>query len=225
MIIKCLNIRNMDEDKYRILWNAVPEEKKRSAEKFYHKEDAYRSICAEILIRFCIHETTGTLSFFDMKRNAYGKPYISGIEDFCFNLSHAGEWVVIAYGRKEVGIDVEMMRTDMTGIVNSCYGKSEKAYIFSAEGREKDERAIEIWTMKESYVKYRGMGLSLEFDSFDVKEMEKNGIPCFFRTWRLPGGYYMTVCGEETDIRIEQASPEDLIRFAGLKDDKELILE
>ena len=78
--------------------------------------------------------------------------------------------------------------------------------------------------MKESCAKYRGMGLSLEFDSFDVKEME-NRIPYFFRTCRLPDGYYMTLCGEKTDIRIERAEPEDLIRFIDLKDNKESILE
>lgn len=219
MIIKCLNLKDMDTDRYQLFLSVVSEMRRRNAGKYYRKEDAYRCVCAEVLLQACIFETTGKLENFDLTLNSFGKPYVLGMRHFFFNLSHAGEWVVIAYGGRELGIDVEKVRDNMDGIVDSCYGKKEKEYVSFGDFETRNERATEIWTMKESYVKYKGIGLSLEFSSFDVKEDEflstegEQKSKFFIKTWKLAADYYVSVCCEEKIIRIDKLSIDDMSDF------------
>lgn len=111
-----------------------------------------------------------------------GKPYIEGYEDFCFNISHAGDMVAIAYGNSSVGIDIEQVRcreNDLK-VAKRCFAEEEysfitdDAYKLDMEGisRSKEERFFMVWTMKEAYLKYKGTGISVPMKSFVVKPYE-----------------------------------------------------
>lgn len=195
----------MDRITYELLKSEVSKERREKASRYVHIEDAYRSICAELLIRVCYSEFTRESRFPRILYERYGKPYLEDNDFFHFNISHSGEWVVIAYGDKEVGIDVEKVSDEMAEIAPIWMTGSELNRIDMPEGIKKTEEITKLWTMKESYLKYRGTGLYTAMKSFGVlEEMKKYNGEVKFHTRRLSGNYYMTVCGADEEINAEE---------------------
>ena len=129
----------------------------------------------------------------------YGKPYIQGAEDFFFSASHSGKWVVTAYGSSQVGADVEVIKSGSSSIAEGCFTQSEQDYVF-ADDEGADERFIKLWTLKESYIKYLGTGLSTPLDSFTVYA-DRAPIctdaddSLTFTNIRFDHEHYLSVCG------------------------------
>src|SRR5450432_864531 len=48
-----------------------------------------------------------------LRRGAHGKPALEGATSLQFNLSHSGEAAVFAFGRMELGVDIERIRPDV----------------------------------------------------------------------------------------------------------------
>lgn len=117
-------------------------------------------------------------------RGKNGKPYIEGYEDFCFNLSHSGDYVALVYGDRQLGIDMEQLkqkniRERDIKVAKRCFTETECAYVTGGD----EESFFEIWTMKESYLKYTGQGISVPLNSFEVNpgemaayEIKEDGI-------------------------------------------------
>ncbi|MBQ9936356.1 MAG: 4'-phosphopantetheinyl transferase superfamily protein [Lachnospiraceae bacterium] len=121
-----------------------------------------------------------------ISKKEQGKPYIVGYEDFCFNISHAGDMVAIAYGDSPVGIDIELVRcreNDLK-VAKRCFAEeeyrfiTEEAYELDMENisRSKEERFFMVWTMKEAYLKYKGTGISVPMKSFVVRPYENKVV-------------------------------------------------
>jgi 4'-phosphopantetheinyl transferase len=68
----------------------------------------------------------------------------------------------------EVGADVEdTLRPGQTvEIANSYFAPAEAAALRALPLERQRERFFELWTLKESYIKARGMGLSLPLEQF-----------------------------------------------------------
>jgi 4'-phosphopantetheinyl transferase len=86
-----------------------------------------------------------------------------------FNLSNAIHLVVCLVSEAgEVGVDVEpLARADrVLDVASVVFTASERAELARLEPRLRERRAVELWTLKESYMKARGLGFSLPPDSF-----------------------------------------------------------
>ena len=101
------------------------------------------------------------------RSNEYGKPAIEPGVGIDFNLSNSRELVVclIAQGG-EVGVDVEPF-TRASGIAEVAprvFSELERSQLDGLADRERLDRGVSLWTLKEAYIKARGMGLSLPLD-------------------------------------------------------------
>jgi 4'-phosphopantetheinyl transferase len=104
--------------------------------------------------------------------NAYGRPEIVSPASAAwlrFNLSHSGGLVACAVGqRADLGIDVE----DPARVVNhleigeSFFAEAEISALRTASTERRSEVFFQIWTLKESYIKALGVGLSVPLSSF-----------------------------------------------------------
>ena len=99
--------------------------------------------------------------------NEHGKP---GIEPECglrFNLSNSEAITVclIARGR-EVGVDVEPRRraAQIAEVARKAFSAQEREQLEALEGEARMERALTLWTLKEAYIKARGMGMALPLE-------------------------------------------------------------
>lgn len=99
-----------------------------------------------------------------------GKPRLPG-EDIRFNLSRAGDGVLIGFTRgADIGVDVERVKDGYTGeeIAGKFFAPSEMAALTGLPESSRSEAFFRVWTAKEAYLKARGDGLAYPLDAFAV---------------------------------------------------------
>lgn len=97
-----------------------------------------------------------------------GKPYFSNIENLYYNLSHSGDYVVLAMSDTNVGIDIQKIEPKIKNVAKRFFTDEENQYLNSLDGEERIFAFYKIWSVKESYIKYTGRGLRQELSSFNV---------------------------------------------------------
>jgi 4'-phosphopantetheinyl transferase len=104
----------------------------------------------------------------------HGKPAIACANSkpaISFNLSHSHGLAMVAIAHKrEVGIDVELIRPDFAGeqIAKRYFSGTEVAELNALPTQQRAESFFLCWTRKEAYIKARGDGLHTPLDSFSV---------------------------------------------------------
>lgn len=86
-----------------------------------------------------------------------------------FNLSHTkGLVAVAACDGHDVGVDVEdrLRRGRTTEIAHRFFSPSEVAALQALPEEARSDRFFAIWTLKEAYIKARGLGLALPLATF-----------------------------------------------------------
>ncbi|MHB0896055.1 MAG: 4'-phosphopantetheinyl transferase family protein [Spirochaetales bacterium] len=109
-----------------------------------------------------------------IERNEYGKPFLKDYVNVYFNISHTKEAIVCALADHSIGVDIEKIRPIDLRVVEHFFAKKEKDYIFS-NSTNVDFRFTEIWTKKEAYLKWLGVGIIIPFKKFNVLELLENG--------------------------------------------------
>ena len=161
-----------DDNTYRKLLSCVDKHKQERIRKFHRWEDAYRSLLGDVLVRCVISEKYSLpIQEIGFYQDFYGKPYVKDLAGFHFNLSHSGDWIVCAVDSTPVGIDIEKIATCDLSLAKRFFTKKEYKWLVDRSEQEKDRSFFELWTMKESYIKAVGRGLSIPLDSFEIKRM------------------------------------------------------
>jgi len=104
--------------------------------------------------------------------NRYGRPDIilpDATPSLRFNLSHTPGMAICAVALdREVGVDVEDLqrRKVNLSIAHHYFSSREVADLMSLPEHRQQDAFFDYWTLKESYIKARGMGLSIPLDQF-----------------------------------------------------------
>ncbi|MGQ8873214.1 4'-phosphopantetheinyl transferase family protein [Paenibacillus sp. TSA_86.1] len=148
----------------------VSEERRTQALRFIHQADAYRSVMGEVLTRVKLSELTGIRpEEFSFTRNKYGKPALINDANVQFNVSHSGDWVALIAGSEdELGVDVEKIAPIDLQIAERFFSSSECQFLAGKPEEMQQETFYRLWTLKESYIKAVGMGLSMPLNSFAI---------------------------------------------------------
>lgn len=135
-------------------------------------------------------------------KGKYGKPFLAEHLEIHYNLSHGDGIAACIVGEKECGIDCERVRTYHANVVKRVFSDTEKAFIESADESEKDLIFFRLWTLKESYIKAIGTGLSYPLVKAefildgDVISVHPEGFR--FRQYILQNGkFVVSVCEKE----------------------------
>ncbi len=164
---KPLNDLNLFEEKLKTL----SEFRQKKVLSFKRMSDRVLSLGGGLLIGYGLKELGLYEKNIRYAQSEYGKPYFKDYPNIHFNISHSGNIAVCAFSKYSVGCDVEMLRTPDFNVAEKFFSNSEKKYIFGIENENKSEREREffkIWTLKESFVKAIGRGLSIPFKEFSV---------------------------------------------------------
>ena len=102
--------------------------------------------------------------------NGHGKPFVVSplSHGLRFNVSHTKGMVCCAITQdRDVGVDVEWLdRRVNLGIADRYFAPSEVAQLRRAPQGEQHRIFLRFWTLKESYIKARGMGLAIPLSEF-----------------------------------------------------------
>ena len=121
------------------------------------------------------------------------KPFAPGFPHF--NLSHSGDWVVLALDDGEVGVDIEGLSPGNLSVARRVLTPGELRWMEEAPL----ERFHTLWTVKEAVIKATGRGLSLDMRGFDALPLLRgNSIEVERRRWYAAAGgfegYRYAVC-------------------------------
>lgn len=211
MEIYAVKISDISEEKLNELCLLIDSEKKCKIEKFVNKKDKIRTVVGEVLIRTIIVENLKISNkYIRFNKNQYGKPYLKEYPNFNFNISHSGDYVLCAIDDKPIGVDVEEVKPiECEEIAKNFFTAKEFDYIVNQDSKFQLDRFYEIWTLKESYIKCCGQGLSMPLKSFSIEVDQFKNIKVFsnneykehmFKLFNIDLGYKVAVCSLNKEI-------------------------
>lgn len=171
IILVSLN-ESFDSTLYDELSSLISSDKKAKLDSYASLIDKKRVLYSDLLIRITIHQDLNIencdISF---DTNIYGKPFLRNNLSVHFNVSHSQNMIAVAISNKPVGIDIEYTKNVNLEIARRFFNESEIEYI-KTSSQATNRRFIEIWTKKEAYLKYLGVGLNKSLKSFNVLDKE-----------------------------------------------------
>jgi 4'-phosphopantetheinyl transferase len=136
----------------------------------HHRYAATRGLLRKLLAGYLSADPLAlNFSYSAKEKPSLSPPYSeSGIT---FNISHSGGVSLLAFTRKrEIGVDVEEVRTDfeVDTIARRFFSSKEREQLVALPREKRFEAFFRCWTQKEAYIKATGDGLSLPLSQFDV---------------------------------------------------------
>jgi len=127
--------------------------------RYLYATDKNRAIITRGSLRFLLgkylNKKPSSLLFEVAKNN---KPYLKNESGSAlhYNISHSGNWVILAVADKEVGVDIEYINPqfDYQDILTDNFSEDEISFIM-----ENPEHFFTLWTRKEALTKATGIGL------------------------------------------------------------------
>lgn len=150
------------------LLSYVSDEKAVQIKKLYYNMDKKLSLYAQVAVKLIVQKEFGIdIDKISIVNDDLGKPYIEGHEKIFFNISHTHNVIAIAFSDNKVGVDIEKETENSVGIAKRFFTEEEYEYIVEIS-EEPMKAFLEIWTKKEAFVKYLGLGLRKPLDDFCV---------------------------------------------------------
>ncbi|NLM10171.1 MAG: 4'-phosphopantetheinyl transferase superfamily protein [Clostridiaceae bacterium] len=202
-------VGTLEKSKYDKLLTYISVEKQKRINRFHRYQDAQRTLIGDILVRYLLCKRLGVRNkelIFGV--NEYGKPFLVNSTDAEFNISHSGEWVVCSIDNMPVGIDIEQVKPIDISIAERFFSKEEVKSLMSKCIAEREAYFYDLWTLKESYIKAVGKGLSIPLNSFTIRIVKNNITVCsanetdnyYFKQYYIDQEYKMAVCSSKNEF-------------------------
>lgn len=168
---------------------ALSEYRREKLSKQRLPESRRQSVGAELMLQKALYDFDPRLPWPpEIMVNTYGKPEWK-LEGLYFSCSHSGRIAACALSDRPVGLDVQELTDCRDSLVCRFFAPEERALIARSTDRDRD--FTRIWTLKESWIKAIGTGLSTPLESFSVVG-ETRPDAAFWHTER--DGYHFAVC-------------------------------
>lgn len=148
-----------DEEIFRSQYAKMSFERRKKIDYYHYKKDKRLSLGAGILL--CVGFADYQVESEEIVYNKNNKPFLKDSENVFFNISHSGTVAVCAFSDKAVGVDVEEHTHFEQELVRSVFLPKEISYV-EKQLFSSDQIYTELWTIKESLMKYLGTGMTLE---------------------------------------------------------------
>lgn len=207
--------RKLDHEEFCYLLKCVSERKRERIQRFYRFEDIQRTLLGDILVRYSVCKRLAIrnkeLVFGTGK---YEKPFLLYPNRIHFNISHSEDCVVCAIDDEPLGIDIEIEKPIDLKIAEQFFSKDEYIAIQSQPQEARQKYFYLLWTLKESYIKAEGKGLSIPLDSFTISfdgnrislKSDYEFIKHSFYQYELFGKYIMSICTNNKILKLTNVS-------------------
>ncbi|WP_182917018.1 4'-phosphopantetheinyl transferase superfamily protein [Bacillus sp. PK3_68] len=184
------------------LYSVLTDEEKSYILRYRKKEDQINSLIGTLLARYLAerHQIIDQ----PIKRAANGKPYVANFEGQ-ISISHSEEFIACAvHPNGRIGIDIEKIRQIDFAVATEFLSPNEHRFFQTRESEEEKLSALyTYWTLKESFFKAEGTGLtggSLTAVEFELSNPPVLRLPAELAgTWKfayanLSRAYRCSVC-------------------------------
>ena len=164
-----------DHDFFQVYQKILTPEENQRCERFIFEKDRRqflltRGLVRDVLSRYAEVEPSDLV----FCRNDYGKPSVAHPDGFpvAFSLSHTKGLSVCAVASQEiVGVDVESLQrtTAHSDIAKRFFTAAEVDFLNRFAGDQKRIEFLRLWTLKEAFVKAKGLGLVIPLNSFEIQ--------------------------------------------------------
>lgn len=172
MNIYCLPIHNVPwQDIETKLLPFVSPERQKIVLGYYHSIDQKLSLYAALLVRMELSKRTGIPAVsLNFSTQFLHKPLLLSAPEYQFNFSHTHNMILCGITMEgPIGVDVETINRNL--VIENMEGilhPAEWQYINESDSFIRQIRFYEIWTKKESYVKFLGTGLSKRINNINI---------------------------------------------------------
>jgi 4'-phosphopantetheinyl transferase len=170
MKLYALNVRWLYEERaFARLLECVSAERRGKALSYRFAKDRALSLGVGLLLNLALQSEAPEKPLPpEIYLGEYGKPFLAGKGAPAIGLSHSGEYAVCAIGREEVGVDIEQTGMADPGVARRCFLERELLRVMPDGTHVDAEEFCRLWTMKESFIKRIGTGLSLDPLKFEI---------------------------------------------------------
>lgn len=156
---------NVEELDLKRAYSLVSKSRQEKIDFYRFDKDKKLSAGAYLLLKRLLSEVN--INDFEIIIGKYEKPHIVDHENIYFNLSHSSKMVLCAISDKELGVDIENIDGEIDlNIAKNFFYNDEYKSIMNCDNPS--DEFFKYWVLKESYMKYTGLGMNLKLDSFEI---------------------------------------------------------
>lgn len=172
---------NPSEKDFAYAISCVQLEEKERLDRFVFRKDVRASLVGRLMMRKFVSEY-GDIPYTSVvfARNENNRPILKHVSSgVSFNVSHQGDYTVLAGETRDVQLGVDVMKLEYTGGKRlSEFFRIMNRNFSSSEWNEIKESSVESeqigmfcrhWALKESYVKAIGKGITIDLREIDFK--------------------------------------------------------
>jgi 4'-phosphopantetheinyl transferase len=220
-----------DDELYAALFAQLNPREQARAQRYLFLKDRLAFAIGRALVRRTLAGCGVPAPDLEFVLNAYGKPELSAgamCPSFSFNISHSTGLVAAAFSiDRAIGVDLEFEERKNAGmdIARSFFAPDEVRFLESLPEEERRAAFFSFWTLKESYIKARGLGLAIPLKDFAftldpprihfsprIEDAPENW--CFWQR-RLTPSHPMALAahcrtGETLDMHLREVGPQSL---------------
>jgi len=171
-----VRIADLDPGTLARLERLMTEEERARRDRFVFEKNkveylATRALCRTALASYVGRAAEGLV----FHRTEHGRPLLEETGDVAFNLTNTVELVACAVARgHEIGVDAEPLhRADQVlKVATRVFTDAERAGLAERPLEPRRRRAVELWTLKEAYIKAKSAGFSLPVERFEIRFAE-----------------------------------------------------
>ena len=157
--------------------------KKVQLKNICNKKYRIETIYANLLLRYALK----SVGFENLTEKIFvtenGRPKIAG-DKLYFDISHSGDYAVVCVSDKNIAVDIEKISKSKLkdgkreSLIDRVLTKREKEQIINKSRKKQMQSFFEIWTKKESYMKFCGEGLKKGFLNIQTEKNKCEDLVC-----------------------------------------------
>lgn len=215
-------------------------------QRFHFEKDRHRYLVTRALVRTVLSRYAPIApQDWVFAANAYGKPSVANTaalaQSLSFNVSHTQDLVLVGVtDGAALGVDVEStQRGAALNVAQAFFAPPEVADLAQLPAHLQSDRFFQYWTLKESYIKARGLGLSIGLDQFGFDLSQPGSVrlwvdprqsdtPKHWRFWQLRPSpqHWVAVCARSQNQSHNSAPPMlQIRRVVPLGADQDMLCE
>jgi 4'-phosphopantetheinyl transferase len=199
------DLGNIDKKEILSLIESIPPQRAVQAKKYIHLKDRLICVLSFLLLAYGLKEAGMNAKDIYFTYGRYEKPYLKEGSLF-FNISHAEDKIICCISDDECGADIEKIKPLKKDLIRKVCSDEEINMLLGSENKE--ELFAKLWTMKESYIKYKGASIGMDLKKIGYLIKKEN---IYVHSSRYKEYMISVSSSFENDVQFRNIAIEELL--------------